>query len=116
MGEAYVEVYAQAAYARDAGNPSGGEETTLAHVSWSREGGFTNSNSWYEGEYKIYTVTGDQITVTGPTYGKTPEQIRDIIDEKGNLNSLFDNWNASLEVKTGWINYVASISPGCVDG
>lgn len=112
----YVEVYAQSTFARDAGNPSGGEETTFAHVSWTRENGFSGVD-WFTGSYQVYdSITGDPIIVTGPTFGMDSTSIQNIIDQDGNLNNLFDTWEASatLAQRSGWIAYVASQATGCV--
>ena len=111
--EEYVEVYAQAAYARDGGNQSGGEETTFAHVSWTRDGGFINSG-WYNGEYTAHDpLTGEEIFVYGPTHNMAPEAIVAHIDQYSNLNSLFDAWEGrvGLAVRTGWIAVVSAV--GC---
>lgn len=113
----YVEVYAQSTFARDAGNPSGGEETTFAHVSWTREGGFSGVD-WFTGTYQVYdSITGASISVTGPTYSMNSTSIQAIIDRDGNLNDLFDKWEAgaTLAQRSGWIAYVASQTTGCVD-
>lgn len=115
MNEAYVEVYAMATYARDVGDPSGGEETTLAHVNWD-ENGFTGVD-WFTKEYTVYDViTGDPITGKGPLYGYEVEDILEIISAQGgNLNEQFNKWSTTtIENRSGWIQYVESQNSGCV--
>ena len=110
-GNEYVEVYARPINTFDVGNPSGDEETTFAHVSWDSSG-FTGSG-WFTRVYSVYNIQGDQINVYGPLHNFTPEQIEQAIStpvENPNLNDEFQAWenSVSIEVRSGWIQYVAN--------
>lgn len=114
----YVKVYAASTYARDTGVVSGGEQTTYAHVTWTKEGGFTDCG-WFTEIYSVYDqVTGEPYSAYGPTRGKTSEEIEAHIEQHGNLNKYFDEWEASADTatRTGWIAYVGHTASRCVDG
>lgn len=114
----YVKVYAASTYARDTGVVSGGEQTTYAHVTWTKEGGFTDYE-WFTGTYSVYDqVTGKPYNAYGPTKDKTPEEIKTHIEQYGSLDKYFDEWEANVDTatRTGWIAYVRHEAPQCVDG
>ena len=114
----YVKVYAASTYARDTGVVSGGEQTTYAHVTWTKEGGFTNSG-WFNGTYTVYDqVTREPYDAYGPTRGKTSEEIKTHIEQYGSLDKYFNEWEASADTatRTGWIAYVRHEASQCVEG
>lgn len=115
MGEVYTKVYANAIGASTLDvNPSSGEEdTTLAHVYWERESGFTGTD-WYTAEYSI-TIGDKTITARGPLHGFSDSKITEALSD-GNLNDEFSDWEwkETLAVRSAWVTYVSTMAPSCV--
>lgn len=62
------------------------------YVNWNKEGGFSGKGWWPEGSVEF---AGQTFTITGemsPANGYTENYIEDMIDNKNNLNSIFQEW------------------------
>ena len=94
--KAYRAQYGVALYAEN----SGGYTTGGIYVEWTTEGGFTGGG-WKE------------LDPHSPVHGKTDEQIKEIITEDGNLDSVFKEWmdTVSYEVRYLWI--IQNVSGSC---
>lgn len=104
-------------------DPEEGGVAVPARIRWvisfdgiDYTGGITN-NGFYLEEINAYdTTTGQPIILHSPFYGRTAAELYAIARDEGNLNSVFERWNATYSNEVhSFVNYISSMAPSCVN-
>lgn len=108
----YVEIQAERAKAGMAtyATPSDGREPTGGlFVLWDRDTGFTGTGWYNAGSSKADT--------SSPAYNYTDEDIQNMIESSGSLNTLFQNWITAVPNYQDRYEFILYTLPdACVEG
>ena len=101
LGVTYEEVKAvQVRQGINALANSGGYTTGGIYIEWDANSGFTG-NGWRLGDSH------------SPAYNYTQEQIDSLIEQDGNLDTMFSNWVKSVHYETRYSWILQHISSNC---
>ena len=104
------------------GGDSGGDYGIPARIRWTitydgtdYTGGISGESFYFDPITIRNIVTGEEETIFGPFYGKTPAELYQEASSLGNLDSVFIEWNSThSEHVTSFVRYLEEVAPKCV--